>query len=559
MSDIDQSTLQTLGSTPITEDNPAGDNIRYENSFEQLEAELAKLESLSNESVDWNVVLELATEILRSQSKDLLVAAYLAQALIQTRGYAGLLQGLGVIHALLEHFWEQMYPPVKRLRARAAALQWLMEKAGSFVEEHAPTGEDEQNALDAAVVLRDIDGLLVDKMAAKAPSLLDLGRPLKAHKQAIEHKRQQQQASPPTQQEPAPAPARQDSAAAPSNTPEVDPATPGPVRAASPSAASSSNKTRAGSLVLENDADARRLARQLQDMARKLATYWHKAQPADPKPYRLNRMAAWMLVEQAPPANDGQTQVNPPPAERCKKAQAQLQQGQYVALLSELEQSLARMPFWLDGHRMVAEALQALGKDYAQARETVIAETRHFLSRLPSIPQLKFADGTPFADQQTRLWLDSEVLVQAHDEEPASATTEAGPAPWQEVLEEARRLAAKGDRKAALALFHEGMRKAGDQRTRFQWHCSLADFLIQMGEPEVALSLLEEDLARQTHCELAQWEPVLLAHAQQLRYRACKKLNDKHDNDATWREKTNQAYLDLCRIDPLLALSVRGD
>ncbi len=555
MSDIDYTALQTLGSTPITENSPAGDNIRYESSFEQLEAELSKLESLSNESVDWNVVVQLATEILRSQSKDLLVAAYLVQGLIQTDGYAGLRQGLGIIHALLENFWDQMYPPAKRLRARAAALQWLVEKAGAFAEEHAPAGDDEQNALDAATLLREIDALLVDKMADKAPSLLDLSRPLKAHRQAIEHNRQQQQQSPPARQDPTPGPT--------SGEPVAKTVTPEPVRAdsAPSSPPSSTGKNRTEPLVLESDADARRFSRQLQEMARKLGAYWHKANPCNPRSYRLNRMAAWMLVEQPPPSSDGLTQVNPPPAERRKKAQAQLQQGQYAVLLTELEQSLARMPFWLDGHRMAAEALQALGKDYVQARETVIAETRHFLSRLPTIPQLKFSDGSPFADEQTRLWLDSEVLIQQDGDKlaPVSPGGDDEPAPWQETLEQARKLAARGEREGAMELFHRGMQKAGDQRTRFQWHCSLAEFLIQTGEAEVALSLLEEHLARHAQCELAQWEPGLLAHARQLRYRACKKLGDNHGSESTWREKTNQAYLDLCRIDPLLALSVRGD
>ena len=43
----------SIGASPVSEANPCGDNIRYEPEFEQLEAELAKQESLSAETVDW--------------------------------------------------------------------------------------------------------------------------------------------------------------------------------------------------------------------------------------------------------------------------------------------------------------------------------------------------------------------------------------------------------------------------------------------------------------------------------------------------------------------------
>ena len=66
---------------PVSETAPCGENIRYETVFEELEAELAKQESLNSETVDWNRVSELSSNILKDSSKDLLVAAYLCQSL----------------------------------------------------------------------------------------------------------------------------------------------------------------------------------------------------------------------------------------------------------------------------------------------------------------------------------------------------------------------------------------------------------------------------------------------------------------------------------------------
>ena len=92
-----QHPLLNIGSTAIAGDSICGINAKYEPSFEALEAELAKQESLTAEKVDWKEVKALATDLLQNTTKDYLVACYLAHSLNITEGYHGLLVGIKIL------------------------------------------------------------------------------------------------------------------------------------------------------------------------------------------------------------------------------------------------------------------------------------------------------------------------------------------------------------------------------------------------------------------------------------------------------------------------------
>src|SRR5262249_46813980 len=59
---------------------------------------------------DWRPVLERATKVLSEKTKDLEVVAYLTEALVRLRGFAGLRGGYRLSRGLVEQFWEGLYP-----------------------------------------------------------------------------------------------------------------------------------------------------------------------------------------------------------------------------------------------------------------------------------------------------------------------------------------------------------------------------------------------------------------------------------------------------------------
>ena len=113
---------------------PFGPNLEHDLSFFELEeAARGKPEQRTGDAVkpaeepNWAKVIDRAQAILH-RSKDLRVAVHLTRALTCTEGIPGLATGLGLIHSLLEQYWEGIHPvleadrqddPTERLNAMA--------------------------------------------------------------------------------------------------------------------------------------------------------------------------------------------------------------------------------------------------------------------------------------------------------------------------------------------------------------------------------------------------------------------------------------------------------
>lgn len=522
-----------LGRKPVSADAPCGANARYEADFEALEAEIAKQESLNAAKVDWRKVSTLAAGILDKQSKDLLVAVYLARALLETEGYAGFNVGLGIIHDLITTHWDGLFPPLKRARARGTALEWLAERGGAALTARTPSPSELEAVIAAAEQAKAIDQELGERLGADAPALRELTNPLREHARAAEQRQQKTQAA---------------------ATPSAAASEPAASSAAGPATSSPAADAVVGDIGSENE--ARRAIRQIQDTGRKLCGFWLGARLADARAYRVARQNTWGFVDKLPPDTDGATQLAPPAPERRKHFETQYENGQFAALLPELEQSLTRAPFWLSGQRLAADSLAALGADYQDAQAAVCQEVTQVMTRFPRLAELRFADGTPFADDKTRLWL-AGLKSDAASGEAAAPATEA--APWQAAIQEARAAGAKGKAAAAIAQLQAGAARAASGRERCEWQLALGDFLVQAGHAGVAvpvLEALEEDIARYA---TAYWEPELAARTYRLLLSALERVRQKRKTDTDLASKAASAHARLSRLDAATAITIKGD
>lgn len=58
----------------------------------------------------WQTIFKLAPKVIKEQSKDLEVAAWITEAALKLHGYAGLRDALELSKGLIEQYWEQLYP-----------------------------------------------------------------------------------------------------------------------------------------------------------------------------------------------------------------------------------------------------------------------------------------------------------------------------------------------------------------------------------------------------------------------------------------------------------------
>lgn len=585
--------LAQLGVQPITPEAPSGISARYEPEYERLEAEIAKLSTLTPQGeaqpVDWGRVVDLSGIILQAKSKDLLVASYLSCGLFEQQGYAGLEIAFTIYRDLLATYWDTLFPEKRRLRARLAAIAWLAERLGRALERRVPGAPDYGAVQHCHTLINEMDALLDEKLsdlpAAERQQLLSPlpGRLARmqagieppapssspATLPAAEQSRataEEQRPTEPVSPTNAVAPPVPGAAAAPPAPPPAvaPPVVPTRASQATPPAVPAASAVPVPlSTEFAAESDAQKALRDCQTVFRNAAAFLLGKNLANPLPYRLSRLGTWMLVLQPPLNQDNVTQlprVQPATVQRYTDA---LQKGEHASLILEVEAGLARAPFWLDAHRYTAMALDALGPSYAQARRAVIDELAGFLGRVPGVLDLKFADGTPCADDQTRLWIDSAVRPPAPARRlvasVASSDNGAPPPAWEEMAREARQLAGKGRVLDAAALFQSGLQQAASQRERFVWRLQQARFCVEAALLEVAVPQLEFLGEQAERFALEEWEPCLSLESSQLLLECYYKLMQKTKNPpADLVEKTQRLHTRLCRLDVTAVLALDG-
>lgn len=77
-----------LAKVSVSKENFAGEDVRFSSEFEALESELAKASSMHESGqIDWLKIRENSESLLRTQSKDLRVGAWLTWALYQRESF----------------------------------------------------------------------------------------------------------------------------------------------------------------------------------------------------------------------------------------------------------------------------------------------------------------------------------------------------------------------------------------------------------------------------------------------------------------------------------------
>jgi len=130
---------------PIPGDNPSGIDLRYDNVlliYDQIK-EARRLDDdlpqgdwqIPRKMAEFPLVVQLAQDAIATVSKDLQVAAWLTEALLQTEGFSGLREGLELCLGLMTDFWDTLYPRIEDgdRELRATPLYWIAFRLDSQV------------------------------------------------------------------------------------------------------------------------------------------------------------------------------------------------------------------------------------------------------------------------------------------------------------------------------------------------------------------------------------------------------------------------------------------
>lgn len=129
---------------PIAPDNPCGEDLAFAPEVDEIaRARLADDPSLEQgawvtalKDADWKLVGKRCTGLLQTRSKDLQLAVWLAEANAKTGGMRGLAEGLGLVAALCERYWEGLHPQPDEdgFERRIGNLSWLAGRIAPLVK-----------------------------------------------------------------------------------------------------------------------------------------------------------------------------------------------------------------------------------------------------------------------------------------------------------------------------------------------------------------------------------------------------------------------------------------
>jgi len=520
-----------------------GEDISYDTMFESIKTEVDKLQSLTGETVNWGNIASSAAELLETKSKDFRLICYASAARIQEYTLPSLLDALVLLNEFNKTFWETCHPPLKRVRARAGIMAWMGGLATKSKDiKLASKDYDMAQAVDQQAAALDSD--MRDKFADAYPGLGDLRESCKylARSCPKEKPPEAPKPAPAEAQAPAAAPAADGAAPAAAAAAPVVQVVRGPAQPVDPSA-------------LTEMAQVEHVLPNAGRLLVKAAGLLRATKPENPLAYRLSRLGMWLDLNELPPATDGKTLVPPPPDGLKSRFDSLLQANDLLTLINEAEDAAAEFILWMDPHRYVAAAMDRMGALFLKAKEALVIEMAIVLRRVPPLPSLCFSTGDPFADGQTKMWLEAEV-ASALGGGGGGGGGAAEPSVLDEPLKEARELTVQGKLPEAIAVVSKAAASAPTPADRFRGKLALAQLCLQSGQFAVAkaqLVGLTEEIDRHA---LASWQPQLCAEVFAALFAAYKGINTGDEVPAEERVRQQAAFEQLCRLDPAQALKL---
>lgn len=490
---------------PISEELPVGEDPGYDDDFQQMREEVNRLSGANAE-----LVLRMSEKLLTLRCKDVRVATYYLWARLQLDGEAGFADGLLLLAALVHQYGEQLLP--SRANSRKMALEWLASgKVLDSLARYPEVVKTEAQRTVAALAWLELS--LAHWPESERPDLGALHSVLATRL---------------------------------SQSGGVDALVPQNVTAPSTPTIQAAQGEALSATTIKSGRD-------LLDVGKTLSAYLREQPQGWLAAHRVLTSLRWDTVHQLPPLDaNGNTRLVPPRTEYRAQLKRLYLQHSWTELLDQVDRMFAEgvNHFWLDLQWYLDQALVRLGGIQASWADIAKRDLGMFLERLPGFEQLRWNDGSPFAEAATLDW----IAQQVSGNRPAPWLSAPPPSPVaaEDVLaleEEALEQADHDGVEAALAW----LATRPDIRTgRQQWLLRLvmARVAEQHGKADLAVHLLGELDTLSSGYQLATWEPEL---SFEVKARLLKLLRQKFQ-----RNDADKSALAL-RMEGLLAALVAID
>ncbi|HET7329366.1 type VI secretion system protein TssA [Dyella sp.] len=493
---------------PISASSPVGADPVYDDAFQSVRDEVAKLSDVNDD-----VILQTAEQLLKHTAKDARVAAYYVYSRMRRDGAEGVAEGFELLAALVDRFGDTLLPA--RAESRKAAIEWL---AGSTFANRL----DQVQGLSGPVLERTLSAIaLMSERTADWPDTTrpELGPLFRRFESRVEL--------------PLPADAAMPSVGATSSAPSAIPT-----------------------------ATAIASSHELLERARQMAAFLREQPNGYLAAWRLMRCIRWDTLDDVPPHEaSGKTRLPAPRTELRAHLKRLVLQKQWPELLERVEAAFAEGAnhFWLDLQHYAFVAQEHAGAAYTSIREMAAMDCALLLQRLPGLEHLSFTDGSPFADSTTLEWMARHATVYDASQDrdaPVSVTTE-GDSHWADLEAQALTLATQQGLDDAFAWLQQ-LPGHDSERQRFLRQLVMARVAERTDRVDIATHLLTSLDAIAHQHRLMQWEPALAFDVKQHLMRALKaRMNRKDADKASLTQRIDMLIGELTAIDPARAVMLK--
>lgn len=130
---------------PISEASPSGEDLTFSGEVDAINQARKFDDPLLDQGewvvalkeADWDFVYDNCAVLLAEKTKDMRLAAWLAEAASKTRQFEGLAAGFELLGGLSERYWETLYPSMEEedIEQRVGNLAWLLARSVQLVKE----------------------------------------------------------------------------------------------------------------------------------------------------------------------------------------------------------------------------------------------------------------------------------------------------------------------------------------------------------------------------------------------------------------------------------------
>lgn len=506
----------------ISEEDRLGIDLTYEPEFESIESEIQKSTDIfATSKTDWKEVHNKSLNLISNKSKDYRYLYWILLSIQKGQLPIDPLHLVLIINDFISKYNIEIYP--SRKKNLYSTINQIIQKLNDIVKPFIDNINDLISANDLIEILILLDNSINEIFNENTDNISSLINYVKSHKKRLKSVDSSK---------------KEALNSLDYNKPiQIEP---------------TKESTSISSSEITNDREANKALRHLQDVARSLSKYWLTERINNEKAYQLSRTLTWLTITQIPASNSNDvTMLKPVPQTRKQHFNQLKADSDHVGLLINLEESLSKSPFWLDGHFMAWESLIEL--NHHDAAQCIVDQVSLLIKKLPEITHLKFDDNSEFSTSTTRSWLEEHCYQEDNSKvtENINIIEKNTESEWDLALQNAQSLLNQKTLTEILQPLVIGHHQSRSNREAFFWQFSQAKLLSQAQKYDLASALLGWLDSQYSHKVLTHWDPSLEERLLELWLSCQQKLPSKEKNNqltTTLRER-------LCCLNPMRVLN----